>query len=124
MFQEPAADHATGSPQITPVSHEQAEPVYGHRAETVTVVDGEAKAPKANMTPGQKRFYASEQSRDARAALQELVDNPQYNTDSDYYSQNDRGFVDRHLHFLSTHPSTNVPGYISNLKLMTNVKTR
>jgi|GEM_PF-1219531 len=85
---------------------------------------GPATANTPSLTPTQKRFYASEQCEVARRALQELVESPQYNTDSDYYSDNMRSFVDRHLHFLSTHPATNLTGYISNLKLMTNVKSR
>lgn len=76
------------------------------------------------MTPGQKRFYASEQCKAARATLQELVDSPLYNTDSDYYSDNERDFVERHLHVLSTQQKPNLAGYMSNLKLMTKIKTR
>ena len=76
------------------------------------------------LTPGQKRFYASTQCETARQALEDILGNPQYDTESSYFSSNDLGFIDRHLHHLSTHPSTNVTGYISNLKLMTNTKRR
>lgn len=74
------------------------------------------------MTPAQCRFYASEECISARMALQKLVDSPQYNTDSSYFDSQALGFVDRHLHYLSTHPTTLVDGYISNLKLMTRVR--
>lgn len=75
------------------------------------------------MTPTQKRFYASDECISARMALQQLVDNPQFNTDSSYFSGNELGFVDRHLYYLSTHPTTRLQGYISNLRLMTRIKT-
>jgi hypothetical protein len=85
--------------------------------------DEAAIEPPVNpLTPAQKRFYASDQCETARQALQELVDNPLYNTDSDYYSDNARDFVDRHLHVLSTRPTANLAGYISNLKLMTKLR--
>jgi hypothetical protein len=86
--------------------------------------DAQATTVAPSLTPGQKRFYNSEQCVEARQALQALVDNPQYDTDSEYYSNNERAFVDRHLHFLSMHPGTHLAGYISNLKLMTNTKSR
>jgi len=73
-------------------------------------------------TPGQKRFYASEQCQEARIVLEQMVGNPSYNTDSTYFQGNALDFVDRHLHYLSTHPGANLTGYLSNLKLMTNVK--
>ena len=71
------------------------------------------------LTPAQQRFYASDDCATARQALQDLVDSPRYNTDSNYFSSSELGFVDRHLYHLSTHPQTNLPGYLSNLKLMT-----
>ena len=77
---------------------------------------------KVVMTLAQSRFYASEQCLTARMALQQLVNSPQYNTDSSYFDGYALGFVDRHLYYLSTHPSTLVDGYISNLRLMTRVR--
>jgi hypothetical protein len=74
------------------------------------------------LTPAQRRFYASEQCTAAHMALQQMVDNPQYNTDSSYFSGNELSFIDRHLYYLSTHPATLVEGYISNLKLMTRIR--
>lgn len=72
----------------------------------------------------QKRFYASEQCSNARLALQQLVDNPQYNTENISYSGATLTFTDRHLQYLSTHPLVKIDGYISNLKLMTHHKRR
>jgi hypothetical protein len=79
---------------------------------------------KVAMTSTQRRFFASEQCNTARQALQDLVDSGRYNTDSNYFKTNDLEFVDRHLYYLSTHPGTNLTGYISNLKLMTGLKSR
>lgn len=76
------------------------------------------------MTPTQKRFYASEYYTQARTALEAIVDSPQYDTESSYYSTSDLCFIDRHLYYLSTHPATNLIGYITNLKLMTSLKQR
>lgn len=76
------------------------------------------------ITLAQKRFYASEQCTLARDLLEDMVANPKYNTESIYFSGNTLGFVDRHLHHLSTHPNVNLQGYISNLKLMTNTTQR
>lgn len=76
------------------------------------------------MTLVQKRFFASEQCTAARKALQRMVDNPQYNTDSSYYKVSRLQFVDRHLHYLSMNPAVGLEGYISNLKLMTSLKRR
>jgi len=73
-------------------------------------------------TPGQKRFYASEQCGEARKALEQMVRSASYNTDSTYFQGNALDFVERHLHYLSTHPGANLAGYLSNLKLMTNIK--
>lgn len=93
--------------------------------------DAETKSPQSvtedssdeiAMTPSQKRFYVSERCDSAREALQNLVDSPQYDTESSYFSSNTLDFVDRHLHYLSTHPTIELQGYISNLKLMTRVR--
>ena len=75
------------------------------------------------MTLVQKRFYASERCITARMELQQLVDSPKFNTEFSSFDGNDLGFVDRHLYYLSTHPGTRVEGYISNLKLMTRIRT-
>jgi hypothetical protein len=74
------------------------------------------------MTSTQRRFYASEQCLTARMALQHMVDSQQYNTGSSYFNGNELGFVDRHLYYLSTHPTTPLDGYLSNLKLMTRIR--
>ena len=76
-------------------------------------------AAQPSQTLAQKRFYASEQCTIARKMLQRMVDDQRYDTDAVYYKENPLGFVERHLHYLSTHPVANIDGYLSNLKLMT-----
>lgn len=74
----------------------------------------------AQLTHGQKRFYASALCEEARGLLQSLVDNPDYNTGSS--TDSSKAFVERHLKHLCMYPRTDLQGYMSNLKLMTNVK--
>jgi len=74
------------------------------------------------MTSVQKRFYVSEQCLTARVALQHMVDSPLYDTNSSYFNGNELGFVDRHLYYLSTHPTMQLEGYLSNLRLMTRIR--
>jgi hypothetical protein len=74
------------------------------------------------ISSAQKRFYCSQLCDDAREQLQALVDNPKYDTDSEYFESNSLGFVDRHLYRLSISPHVDVIGYISNLKIMTNAR--
>ncbi|HSX31552.1 MAG TPA: hypothetical protein VLE99_06580 [Candidatus Saccharimonadales bacterium] len=76
-------------------------------------------ATQQSQTPAQKKFYASEQCAAAREALQDMVNDQRYDTDSPYYRQNMRGFIERHLHYISTHSVVDINGYLSNLKLMT-----
>ncbi|HSX16122.1 MAG TPA: hypothetical protein VLF40_04995 [Candidatus Saccharimonadales bacterium] len=79
--------------------------------------------PQQTQTLAQKRFYASEQCATARRALERMVEDQHYDTDSLYYRQNALDFIERHLHYMSTHLIVNVEGYISNLKLMTRKRT-
>lgn len=72
-----------------------------------------------HRTPAQCKFYASEQCLSAREALKNMVGDQHYGTNSKYYQQSALGFIERHLHYLSLHPTVNVNGYLSNLKLMT-----
>lgn len=67
------------------------------------------------------KYYDSDQCREAKQLLQQLVDNPQYDTTSKYYGASSAGFVERHLQYLSTHSVKNLEGFISNLKLMTRI---
>lgn len=71
----------------------------------------------------QKRFFASEQCDEAREQLQAIVDSGQYDTQSSYYAASSFSFIERHLNYLSLHPNLGIHGYISNLKLMTRIRS-
>jgi hypothetical protein len=73
-------------------------------------------------TYAQRRFYSSARCEEARRRLQDLVDNPEYDTSSSSTLANHIPFIERHLNHLSMYPNTNLDGYISNLKLMTSLK--
>jgi len=75
------------------------------------------------MSSAQKRFYISPQCDIAREQLQALVDNNQYDTRSPYYATSSLSFIERHLYYLSQHPTLELNGYISNLKLMTRIRS-
>jgi predicted AlkP superfamily phosphohydrolase/phosphomutase len=75
-------------------------------------------------TMNQKKFYSSEQYTEARAALEQLVDNPRFDTDTNVSKLIALPFVERHLHYLSTHPQVKVAGYIANLKIMTSLNRK
>jgi hypothetical protein len=68
------------------------------------------------------KYYASEQCKEARQALQRMVEDGLYNTELSRSTDKSINFVDHHLEYLSTHKVANLAGYISNLKLMTSLK--
>lgn len=68
------------------------------------------------------KYYDSEQCKEARLALQQMVDDSSYDTQPRRRADGSGGFVERHLDYLRTHKVTNLTGYISNLKLMTSIK--
>jgi hypothetical protein len=68
------------------------------------------------------RYYSLDACKEARIALQEIVDSPAFNTYPDNTVDGKLGFVDKHLKYLSTHKLVSLTGYISNLKLMTRIK--
>jgi hypothetical protein len=47
---------------------------------------------------------------------------PSYSANTDVYPNNLIPFVDKHMAYLSTHPSTNPEHYIANLRLMTRLR--
>ncbi len=73
-------------------------------------------------------FFQSAEGLDIRTALHEMVTNAAYNTDSSYSANTDTypdhqiPFVDKHMNYLSTHPSTDAQHYLSNLRLMIRVR--
>lgn len=47
---------------------------------------------------------------------------PSYSANTDAYPNNLIPFVDKHMAYLSTHPSTNPEHYLANLRLMTRIR--
>ncbi len=72
-----------------------------------------------------QRFLDSEEAVAIRGTLKEMMDDPEFNTKSMYSSTagGDVLFVDKHMDYLSQHTSLNVDHYLSNLRLMTRVRT-
>ncbi|MEO6110018.1 MAG: hypothetical protein ABIP50_03350 [Candidatus Saccharimonadales bacterium] len=69
-----------------------------------------------------KAFLASDQAEQIRVILQQMADDPGFNTKSTYSpitAPLDMLFVDRHMKYLSEHPAVNPEQYISNLRLIT-----
>ncbi len=46
-----------------------------------------------------------------------------YNSNAQLYPDNDISFVDKHMRYLSEHQNVNPQQYLSNLRLMTRVRT-
>lgn len=72
-----------------------------------------------------QRFLDSEEAKEIRNILNEMMKDPEFNTKSMYSSLagGDVLFVDKHMEYLSQHTTLNVNHYLSNLRLMTRVRT-
>jgi hypothetical protein len=74
-------------------------------------------------------FYESEVGQHVKDTLTEMITDeafntkPSYSTDTEQYPDNLMPFVDRHMHYLNTHPNVNPEHYISNLRLSTRLRT-
>ena len=75
------------------------------------------------LTLRQKEFFGSSDAVLARAQLKLMDKNPRYNTCLLYFSSKEEGlsFVNKHMLYLSTHPTISVQQYISNLKLKSKI---
>lgn len=73
---------------------------------------------------GKSEFLRSELAKTLRKELQEMVDNPSYNTHTRYsvLSPDGSHFVERHMEYMSGYLQMDHMQYVSNLKLMTKVK--
>lgn len=73
-------------------------------------------------------FLCSEEAVEIKRLLRLMATDIAYNTKSSYstnselYPDNLIPFVDKHMNFLSTHPSTDPAQYMANLRLMTLVR--
>ncbi len=75
------------------------------------------------MTSAKKAFLTSEEATSLRTQLQEMVENPDFNT-APRYSTADSGtseFVQRHMDYMSAYLSMDHIQYVRNLKLMTKI---
>ncbi len=73
-------------------------------------------------------FFESEEGVEARSLLQTLWSDKAYKTDSSYstdsesYPDNLIPFVQKHMDYLSNHPSVNIKMYVANLRIMTRIR--
>ncbi|MCA9335172.1 hypothetical protein KC953_03445 [Candidatus Saccharibacteria bacterium] len=78
------------------------------------------------MTNAQARqtFMESEKGRSLREQLEMMVESPLYNTHAFSLNGDPEGavFVNKHMHYMSSHRSMNHSQYLSNLKLMTKIR--
>lgn len=78
-----------------------------------------------STTISQQKFLDSEEATAIRKTLERMVDDPCFNTEATYTATLGEGwsFVDKHMKYLSEHPKLNAQHYLSNLRLMTRIKS-
>lgn len=83
----------------------------------------------ATITASQRKFLDSQEGQLLRQALSNMEKDAAYNTTSSYisngvkYPGNNISFVDKHMLYLVEHPKMDPRQYLSNLKLMTRIKS-
>jgi len=72
-----------------------------------------------------QRFLDSKEAESIRVTLSNMMTDPEFNTRSMYSpaAGGDVLFVDKHMDYLSQHTTLNVEHYLSNLRLMTRIRT-
>jgi hypothetical protein len=76
----------------------------------------------------QSDFIASEEGVRIRQELTAMLSNQSYTTESTYianserYPDNQIPFVEKHMHYIATHPSVDPNHYLANLRLITKVR--
>jgi hypothetical protein len=76
----------------------------------------------------QTDFIASDEGQRIRQELSDMLTNQgyttesTYNTNSDLYPDNKIPFVEKHMHYIATHPSVDPNHYLANLRLITKVR--
>lgn len=70
-----------------------------------------------------RKFYDSEAATKMHEQLEALMESPDFNTASTYSPASAEmiNFVDKHMKYLSVHPTLNHDHYLSNLKLKTRI---
>lgn len=71
-----------------------------------------------------RTFLASDDAVVITKELQDMVENPMYNTRSFYTPTQDENlsFIDKHIKYLSEHPKLKPSEYLANLRLMTKAR--
>jgi len=72
-----------------------------------------------------QKFLKSSEAKTIRATLKAMMASKEYNTKSTY-SPSCEGmltFEEKHINYLSQHTSMNVSHYLSNLRLMTKIRS-
>ena len=83
-----------------------------------------------STTKKKVHFTESEEGIEIKKMLHSMAEDLAYNTQSSYsanaaiYTDNVISFVEKHMLYLSTHPTTDPQHYMSNLRLMTRIKKR
>ena len=69
-------------------------------------------------------FLRTEKATELRTELESMVKNPLYNTRLYTMLTDASGdrFIEKHMHYMSTHPTIDHWQYISNIKLMTKLR--
>lgn len=73
-------------------------------------------------------FFSTEEGVNFLVTLEQMTADRAYNTPTTYtsneklYPNNQMSFVDRHMNYINTHPKIDADKYLSNLRLMTNLR--
>jgi len=73
-----------------------------------------------------REFLSSKEADSLREELQKMVDDPQYNTIVRYSTLTNSSkseFVQKHMEYMSKYPTMKHTQYVSNLRLMTKLKS-
>jgi hypothetical protein len=69
-----------------------------------------------------KEMLACKKALKAMVASSAYYTEATYSTNSELYPDNLMPFVDKHMHYLRSHPTIDPERYLSNLRLMTRVR--
>ena len=73
-------------------------------------------------------FLESAEGLELKEILEHMVEDntyctdPSYSANSDLYPDHSIPFVDKHMHYMRTHPATDRQYYIANLRLITRIR--
>lgn len=73
-------------------------------------------------------FFESEEGVEVKQTLRRMAKDGAFNTESTYNANAEKypdhliSFVEKHMHYLNTHPSIDPNHYLANLRLMTRIR--